>query len=128
MPSTRKFILSRLLAGALVMPVSVSAENLLPVIPSIEIPAQDDSVDIHAFVTGQPPQSVSATLVIARTSQSGNVSTSQSRDITFESVGRVEVAKTGLSLGKDAKLSVELVVESDGVVIARSRTSIGDDS
>lgn len=104
------------------------AAELAPVVPTLELTAQDDSINVRAFVAGQPQHSVSTTLTIHRTSSSGTMNTSQSRDVTFVTTERVEVAATGLSLGQNARLTVELVVESDGVVVARSRTSIGDGS
>ena len=105
--------------------VPAVAEELSMVIPSLSLTREGDMLSVAAYVSGPPAQTVQATLVINKSGGGGTMNTSQSREITFTSVEQVQVAETGLSFGKDAQLLVELAVEVEGVVVARSQTSIG---
>jgi hypothetical protein len=93
-------------------PVAVGALSINPI---------DDMYEITAMVEGRSPQvtSVEAELAVVKSDRSGSVQTRQSKTVEVQQGSRVQVARTGVSLGREGTLEVTLIIEENGKVVDR---------
>lgn len=98
-----------------------------PVVPVIELTPGEGTLRIEGFVQGAGQgagATVTATLGITHAGAGGGSTIRQSRRIALDG-SRAAIGATSIGFGPQSYLNVELVVEADGAVIARSQTEIG---
>lgn len=110
-------------AGSSVTGAVAQAVPAGPVVSVIELAPGPGSLQIRGSVQGSAG-TVTATLAIAHGGTGGTSTIRQSREVTLDG-SAAQVASTSINFGEGSHLTVDLVVEAGGTVIARSRTEIG---
>ena len=102
------------------------ADEAEPATGRIDIEQAGDGFRISGLVTGHADTAIMAELTIAKRDAAGQVSSTQSREISLTPDETQTLAQSTLSLGPDGQIDAVLTLSRDGVAFARIERSVRD--
>lgn len=114
------------LAAATALPLAAQDTSQAPATGRIAIEPAGDGFTISALVTGTEDAAVHAELTIAKRDTSGQVSSTQGRDITLAPGETQTLAQSTLSLGPEGQIDAVLTLSRDGVPFDSVAASVRD--
>ena len=102
------------------------ADEAEPATGRIDIEQAGDGFRISGLVTGHADTAIMAELTIAKRDAAGQVSSTQSREISLAPDETQTLAQSTLSLGPDGQIDAVLILSRDGVAFARIERSVRD--
>ena len=116
-----RFAKSTCAAACLAVISGIAMADGPAVVGTVSITPTDDIYEITATVEGATSQlmSVKAKLVIVKSDRSGSMETRQSKSVEVRKGSRLQVAQTGISLGREGTLVIKLIIEENGNVVDR---------
>jgi hypothetical protein len=115
------------LAASLVLfPYGGQADEAEPATGRIDIEQAGDGFRIAGLVTGHAETAIMAELTIAKRDAAGQVSSTQSREISLTPDETQTLAQSTLSLGPDGQIDAVLTLSRDGIAFARIERAVRD--
>ena len=102
------------------------ADEAEPATGRIDIEQAGDGFRISGLVTGHADAAIMAELTIAKRDAAGQVSSTQSREISLTPDETQTLAQSTLSLAPDGEIDAVLILSRDGVAFARIERSVRD--